>query len=288
MLEVAICDLKPFSMTACIVACSCIKILLLHTTLETCGTISGQASFSSSLKFYVFMVLNRFRVSPCGVQAVKIIPKIQPCFLNDLAGLPFPPYSLRSDIALRIDSRRAGMTSAPIFEMRRRNAKHFGGKIRRKPNPKGAQASERRRSDAPRPSAMRHMNLTANRSLSLSFPTWCSECLSQLCLQLLYRRQAKAICGYADPHATSIAPARPNDDTTAIVQVALGQFLSASMHPRTLVCTSSYVATSLSCRETPLSSPPTSALRPCSLIPRCPAFQECRVRYPNKARSARS
>ena len=41
----------------------------------------------------------------------------------------------------------SGMTSAPILEMRRRNAKHFGGKIRRKPNPKGAQASARRWGD---------------------------------------------------------------------------------------------------------------------------------------------
>ena len=61
------------------------------------------------------------------------------------------PYSRRSDVALRIDSRSPGMTSAPIFEMRRRNAKHFGGKIRRKPNPKGAQASARRRLGGLRP-----------------------------------------------------------------------------------------------------------------------------------------
>jgi hypothetical protein len=30
--------------------------------------------------------------------------------------LPFPPYSLQSDVALRIDSRRPGMISAPIFK----------------------------------------------------------------------------------------------------------------------------------------------------------------------------
>ena len=58
----------------------------------------------------------------------------------------FPlPYSRYSDVALRIESRSPGMTSAPILEMRRRNAKHFGGKIRRKPNPKGAQASARQK-----------------------------------------------------------------------------------------------------------------------------------------------
>ena len=85
------------------------------TTDGKCPTFSEVASFSSSLKFYVFMDSVRFLVSPCGVQAVKIIPKIQPCFLNDLAGLPFPPYSLRSDVALRIDSRSPGMISAPIF-----------------------------------------------------------------------------------------------------------------------------------------------------------------------------
>ena len=103
------------AMTACMVSCCCIFVLPLHTTLETCGSISSEASFSSSLKFYVFMVSVRFLVSPCGVQAVKIIPKIQPFFLDDLAGLPFPPYSLRSDVALRIDSRSPGMISAPIF-----------------------------------------------------------------------------------------------------------------------------------------------------------------------------
>ena len=85
------------------------------TTDGKCPTFSEVASFSSSLKFYVFMDSVRFLVSPCGVQADKIIPKIQPFFLDDLAGLPFPPYSLQSDVALWIDSRRPGMISAPIF-----------------------------------------------------------------------------------------------------------------------------------------------------------------------------
>jgi hypothetical protein len=32
-----------------------VRLLGLHTTLETCGSISAVASFSSSLTFYVFM-----------------------------------------------------------------------------------------------------------------------------------------------------------------------------------------------------------------------------------------
>ena len=62
------------AMTACMVSCCCIFLLPLRTTLETCGSISGYASFSSSLDCLVY----RFRLVSCfslGFEDVYIIPQ---------------------------------------------------------------------------------------------------------------------------------------------------------------------------------------------------------------------
>ena len=49
------------AMTAGMVSCCCIFVLPLHSTLETCGCISGEASFSSSLNCLVY----GFKSIPC-------------------------------------------------------------------------------------------------------------------------------------------------------------------------------------------------------------------------------
>jgi len=55
------------------------RLLGLHTTLETCGSISSEASFSSSLKFYLFLVYSFTFNSTSGFETTIVYQKHPPC-----------------------------------------------------------------------------------------------------------------------------------------------------------------------------------------------------------------